>query len=110
MAVTLTTDAPNFPQWKALVNGDAGTAWEMAPNFRTAFFSVTGTFGAAGSVQLEGSNDGTNFFKLSPAAVTTAGLFAALGVTEYPKFIRPHVTAGDGTTALVVIGCAQPNV
>lgn len=86
--------------WSAIPNGNQGDA--VAGPWDTAFFQVTGTFGAAGSVQIEGSNDGATWVKLSPAALTSAGLFAALGVTERPKFVRPNVTAGDGTTALTV--------
>jgi hypothetical protein len=88
--------------WAAVPNGNQGDA--HGGPYITASFSVTGTFGVGGSVRLEGSEDGTNWFALSPAALTSAGLFAALGLTEHPKFIRPNVTAGDGTTALTVVG------
>lgn len=88
--------------WAAIPNGNQGDG--VAGPWTDAFFIATGTFGAGGSVQMEGSNDGTNYFKLSPAAVTSAGAFAALGGKEHPKYIRPNVTAGDGTTAITVIG------
>jgi hypothetical protein len=88
--------------WAAVPNGNTGDA--VAGPWDTAFFQVTGTFGSGGSVQIEGSNDGVNWIKLSPAALTAAGLFAALGVTEHPKYMRCNVTAGDGTTALTVTG------
>jgi hypothetical protein len=87
--------------WAGLQNGDAGEQSQDTPWTR-AFFMVTGNFGATGSVQIEGSNDGTNWFKLSPAALTAAGLFAALGFTERPWLVRPRVTAGDANTSLVV--------
>lgn len=108
MATTLDTSSPQLPKWAALANGDAGDKWQLPP-FRTAFFQVFGTFGVGGSVQLEGSNDGLNWGKLSPAALTAAGVFASLANNEAPKYIRPNVTAGDGTTALEVIGFAQEN-
>jgi hypothetical protein len=88
--------------WAAVPNGNQGDA--AGGPYVTASFQVTGTFGAAGSVRMEGSNDGTNWFALSPTALTAAGLFAALGAAEHPRFIRPNVTAGDGTTALTVVG------
>jgi len=91
-------------QWNALPNGGAGQP-SLVAQWRSAFFQVTGTFGSGGSVQMEGSNDGTNWVKLSPTALVAAGLFAALGVNERPRFIRPHVTAGDGTTSLNIAGC-----
>ncbi|MHB8816143.1 MAG: hypothetical protein ACYDAE_23165 [Steroidobacteraceae bacterium] len=110
MATTaITLLSPDTPTWTAVPNGNQGGGWQMRPSYRTAWFTATGTWGAAGSVQLEGSNDGTNWFKLSPAALTAAGSFAALGVTEVPKYIRPNVTAGDGTTAITVIGSALDN-
>lgn len=90
--------------WGALGNGQAG-APTPAPSsipWQTASFEATGTFGAAGSVQIEGSNDGVNFYKLSPAALTAAGIFASLSTMEKPRFLRPNCTAGDGTTAIVV--------
>lgn len=67
---------------------------------------VTGTFGAGGNVALEGNNDGSgNFwFDLSdpqgnPIAITTAILKQ---LEEVAVQVRPHVTNGDGTTALTV--------
>jgi hypothetical protein len=91
--------------WAGLLNGSAGNP----PNprgapYSSAFFIASGTFGSGGSVQIEGSADGVNWAKLSPAALTGAGAFASLGVQEKPKFLRPHVTAGDGTTNLTVTG------
>lgn len=86
--------------WAAIPNGNQGDGQGGPWNGFFAF--VTGTFGVGGSIRLEGSNDGVNWAPLSPAALTAAGAFAPLGVTEHPKFIRPNVTAGDGTTALTV--------
>jgi hypothetical protein len=73
-------------------------AWERC------FTQVSGTIGAGGSIQLEGSNDGVNWIKLSPAAITASlpAFFAPLAANENPVYIRPHVTAGDGTTLLTV--------
>lgn len=101
--------------WAAIANGVQGDA--CAGPWTTAWFVATGTFGAGGSVALQGSNDGTNWFNLTPAALTAAGAFVnatavtgGLGVTEHPKYIRPTVTAGDGTTAITVIGFLQNRV
>lgn len=88
--------------WPGVINGNQGDA--HGGPYITAWFVATGTFGAGGSVRLEGSNDNTNWFPLSPTALTAAGSFAALGLAEHPKFIRPSVTAGDGTTAITVVG------
>lgn len=89
--------------WEALANGDTG-----APIDYTAFpdrsVQIVGTFGVGGSVTIEGSNDGTNFVALTDPqgnaiTKTAAGLEA---IAELPRYIRPNVTAGDGTTDLDV--------
>jgi hypothetical protein len=95
--------------WGPMANGDVGAAVGAGLNLDTNNYTdvslqVTGTFGAGGSVAMEGSNDGTNFVALRDPqgvtiAITAAGIKAVLeAVREY----RPHVTAGDGTTALTV--------
>ena len=63
---------------------------------------VTGTFGAGGSISVQGSNDGTNYAILKNAQ-GTAATFTAAGIqqiVELPRYMRPLVTAGDGTTSL----------
>jgi len=64
---------------------------------------VDGTFGAAGQVTIQGSNDGTTWATLSDPqgnllVITSAGIKA---ISENPLYIRP-LAAGDGTTALNV--------
>lgn len=91
--------------WGGLVNGDAGNV--LGPDmalWSDQSVQVTGTFGVGGTVVLEGSNDGTNWFTLNNSqgaslSFTAAGLKK---VQEGALYIRPHVTAGDGTTAIVV--------
>ncbi len=89
-------------QWTGLLNGDDGSPIAMPGHvFRSVQF--TGTFGAGGTIQIEGSNDGTNYvvltdFQGNNISKTSAALE---GVQELTYYIRPRVTAGDGTTALV---------
>ena len=89
--------------WAAVPNGNDGTPAEYS-EYTIKSVQVNGTFGVAGSVSLEGSNDGVNWFTLTrPGA--TALTFTAAGlatVVEATKYIKPLVTAGDGTTALTV--------
>lgn len=87
--------------WAAIPNGNNGDA--IAGPWDSAWFTATGTWGVSGSVVMQGSNDGVNWFNLSAAALTAAGTFL-LGAVERPKYVRPSVTAGDGTTAITVIG------
>lgn len=90
--------------WAALANGDTGSpSYEATLPIKEV--SVTGTFGSAGSVSIEGSNDDTNWFALSDPqgnaiTITAAGMKR---IQDNPKAIRPHVTAGDGTTAISVV-------
>ena len=89
--------------WTAMANGDTGSPLEMG-NFSDRSVQVVGTFGAAGSVAVEGSLDGTNYSVLTdpqgnPLDITETKIEA---VSELVRYIRPHVTAGDGTTALTV--------
>jgi hypothetical protein len=99
-------------QW-TLANGDDGAPVSFA-EFSDRSIQFTGTFGAGGSIQLEGSNDltsPTNWFVLTDYQgnniVKTAAAFE--GVEEPSVWVRPRVTAGDGTTALVAkLYCRRP--
>ncbi len=110
--------------WGPMANGDVGaavgnplgfaktatTAPGGGPNlagYADKSVQVEGTFGSGGSVTLEGTNDGdiTHFRALTPPtsatpiAITSAGVVA---VVEAMIWVRPHVTAGDGTTSVTV--------
>ena len=66
---------------------------------------VTGTFGAGGTVILQGSCDGTNWFGLNNPQGTALS-FVAVGLKEVLEncpYIRPFVSAGDGTTSITAI-------
>ncbi len=88
--------------WTGLLNGDQGIGheWTRAGD-RT--FHMTGTFGTGGSVTMQGSNDNTNWFTLKDTAGSDMTYTAAGGgmACSRPRYVRPSVTAGDGTTALV---------
>lgn len=89
--------------WTGLDSDDSGSPAEMV-DFPDMTVAVTGTFGAAGSVTLQGSLDGTNYFALTDPqgnaiTKTAAGIEA---VIEAPRYVRPLVTGGDGTTSLTV--------
>jgi hypothetical protein len=97
--------------WSGLLNTDDGDPFEGA-EFADRTAQVFGTFGAAGSVQLEGSNNGTNWNILADpqgnALTFTTGRIEQ--VLELPRFIRPLVTAGDGTTNLKVILAGRKSI
>ncbi len=94
--------------WSGLTNGDSG---EPIPAGLLAEKSiqVTGTFGTGGTVVIEGSNDGNNWFAM-PDPQGNALSFTASGLKRVDmntEYIRPRVSAGDATTSVTVIMCAK---
>lgn len=87
--------------WTGLLNGDDGTPVQLgAYSDRSVQFG--GTFGAGGTIVLEGSNDGTTYFTLTDpqGSAISKGSASLEGVVEPTRYVRPRVTAGDGTTNL----------
>jgi hypothetical protein len=61
-----------------------------------------GTLSVGGTIVLEGSNDGVTYYTLTDPqgnaiSKTALGIEA---VQEVVRFVRPRVTAGDGSTDL----------
>jgi len=91
--------------WSGLTqtSSDTGSPVELYDH-ADASVQVGGTLGAGGTVVLEGSNDGVTYFTLNdtaaaPISKTAAGLSQ---IAEVCRFIRPRVSAGDGTTSFTV--------
>ena len=115
MAIALSPQVAPFAgghvlKWSAVTNGQQGVAGSVGP-FQLITCQVSGTFGAGGTITIEGSNDNTNWAACHTAGgvaatVTAAGLVA---LVEIPLWIRPNCTAGDGTTSLLVIALAVGN-
>jgi len=88
--------------WTGLLNGDVGEAIEAHEmGDRTVTFDGP-TFGTGGMIKLRGSNDGANYYDMTDPqgnaiSKTAAGVEI---VAERPRYMRPEVTAGDGTTSL----------
>lgn len=103
--VPTTTLITNKVKWTPLTTTNADGAAVDLNDYRDRSVQVLGTFGAGGSVTLQGSNDGgTTWATLTDQGgnnltFTAAGLKHVQQLTEY---IRPLVTAGDGTTSLTV--------
>ena len=92
--------------WGPMQNGDVGAPVQFA-GYADKSFQATGTAGTGGSISCEGSNDGANFAVLTVPAGTAATLTSStlpgiMAITEATIQVRPHVTAGDGTTSLTV--------
>lgn len=98
------SDGRSKYNWTGLLNADSGTPVGGVGSVNDYTVQVVGTFGAAGSVAIQGSNDGVNFFVLDDAAGAPLNLTTSkIGrIAQVPLFIKPVVTAGDGTTNLAV--------
>lgn len=113
---TAPTPTPNIDihltkwTWAALTTSNVGQAigssiHQFQANYADRSVQVTGTFGVAGSVQIEGSNDGGVTYNIMNDAfgnplVLTSGVIKQ--ITETAERIRPNVTGGDATTSLNV--------
>lgn len=91
-------------KWETLTTTNADGSPLVIDRRTDRSVQVVGTFGSGGTVVIEGSNDGTNYrtlndFQGSALSFTSAGLE---GIAEVPAYIRPRVTAGDGTTDIDV--------
>lgn len=94
--------------WTPLENGDTGAIVNNLEN-RYATVQVSGTFGIGGSINLEGSLDGSIWTILQDPS-NTAITFTSAGmvtVRDVVKYFRPDITAGDGTTSLTCILLAR---
>lgn len=108
--ISLTKDVPAslnhlcvIATWAGMAVGDDGERIELA-NFADRSVQVTGVFGAGGNVRIEGSLDGVNYAPLTDPQGNNLDINAAKieAITEIVRYIRPRVTAGDGTTLLTV--------
>jgi hypothetical protein len=90
--------------WAGMALGDTGQeAVHSGTGDRTV--QVFGTFGAGGSVTIQGTLDGTNWASLHDTngvalTFTTAGIRTVL---QNVLAIRPVITGGDGTTSLTTL-------
>jgi len=95
--------------WTPLTTTNAdGGAIEM-PGSADRTIQFVGTFGAGGTIILQGSNlpsptagTDTDWFTLTDPQGNAISKTAAAGeaVLELTRWIRPKVTGGDGTTSL----------
>lgn len=91
-------------QWTGLLNGDDGEPVAL-PGYEQVSVQVEGTPGVGFAARWEGSNDGAVAGATPTYEPLTAADFAAVGIkpTIAPAYLqRPRITAGDGTTAIVV--------
>jgi len=111
-------DDAHVLSWTPLTTtDDRGVAIEM-PGSADRTIQFMGTFGAGGTIVLQGSN------VAAPASATDADWVTLTdpqgnaisktaasieSVLELTRWIRPRVTAGDGTTSLTAYSALRPN-
>lgn len=102
--ITTRGDNCHIVTWSTLTNGDDGAPVQM-PGSADRTVQVFGTFGAGGNVRIEGSNDGLHWSALRDAVHAELDVTAESirQVLEVVRYMRPRVTAGDGTTSLTVV-------
>lgn len=90
-------------RWALLANGDDGLPASFS-QYADKSVQVTGTFGLAGTLRFEGSNDGVTYAPLTDPQGNALDFTSAKikAVTEATAFFRPRVTGGDGTTSLTI--------
>lgn len=91
--------------WSGLLNGDDGAPVSVLGRYADKTVQVTGTPGAGLSVAIEGSNiipESWGAMNDPQGVVLAIGDAAPVVIAESPRSIRPNVTAGDGTTNVVV--------
>lgn len=95
--------------WTPLTTTNSDGQPFEAPGWADRAVQITGTFGAGGTIVLEGSLDGTNYVSLTDPQGNAISKTAASieAVSELVRYIRPRVTAGDGTTSLTVTMIAR---
>lgn len=89
--------------WSGLLNGDNGSTMGTMEHVADYAFQVTGTYGAGGAIAMQGSSDGVNWATLDDVNGTSVSAVASTKIwrlSNLPDFIRPLVTAGDGTTTV----------
>lgn len=96
--------------WALMLNGDSGTPYASA-DWADRCLQISGTFGAGGTVLWEGSNDPAaavwavlNDINGNALSLTTASIKQ---MNEAPLWIRPRVSAGDGTTSILATVLAR---
>lgn len=108
MATVAVTNYPTRGQvqvkWTALANGQSGDSASIG-RWRDRTIQAMGVFGVGGTVTVEGSQDGSTWGAVTDhnAVAITLTDGKPRVIAEGPLYIRPRISAGDGTTAINVI-------
>src|SRR5712672_387417 len=93
--------------WAAMVNTDTGEVVDVqGARSLTAMLQAGGVLGIGGNCRWEGSFDNVNWFTMTseigiPVAANVVALVTPVMLKERPRWVRPNISAGDGTTSLI---------
>lgn len=94
-------------EWDLVTEADTGTSLSIVdfPDRTVQAVPATGSFGTAGAITLEGSNDNTTFstlhdFQGNALVLTDSTLHL---IAENPRYIRPRATAGSGMSISIIV-------
>lgn len=100
-----TTGTVDIATWTPLTFSglDSGAPVSLAGSADRSV-QVEGTFGAGGTLLIEGSNDNINWRTLKDHLGNLLSFTSAdiRSVDQIVRYIRPRITGGDGTTSLTV--------
>lgn len=90
--------------WTGITESDEGNAIFVPNHVSELSFQVAGTFGA-GTFQLQGSNDGTNFAVIQDWAGADIGSTntKVWRVGNPPKWLKPKATAGAAASVTATL-------
>ncbi len=102
-AITYNDDGTRSASWANLTNTNADGSPVSIGRNRQAVFQAVGTIGTSGHITVEGSNDGETWVALHDSFGNAIDLTAAgfAFIRDLPAYVRPHVTAGTGSTLSV---------
>lgn len=91
-------------KWETMTTTNADGSPLLIDRRTDRSVQVSGTFGTGGTLVIQGSNDGANWYTLNDLQGTALSFASARleGISEMPLYVRPFVSAGDGTTDLDV--------
>jgi len=95
-------DRASVITWQGLTTGDTGRPLEMT-GWADRSIQITGTFGGA-TVNIEGSNNGTNWSLLTDPQGNNIALTSAKieQVMEITRYMRPSISGGSGASINII--------
>lgn len=90
-------------EWTGLGQGDTGDVADLLAA-RHLTIQIDGNLSGTPTVNIQGSNDGSNWFNLADLAGSevASGSGDIVEIQEHPLHFRPNVSSGDGDTDINV--------